>query len=155
MDNMPVITLSSGVRVANFSSPHAFTFDDGSVLPSCSKERSKAGMLRAVEKEEAKNGWVDIDLNFEMSEKIAEMLIRSIQQSKDEKIDVVVVPYAVLTAWKGEYGDAVSALLLEAAKKVLGEQDACYGRWWEPVPFRTIRMADRITKTCCHDKFCK
>lgn len=154
MDNMPVITLTSGVRVANFSSPHAFTFDDGSVLPSCSKERTKAGSLRAVEKETKKNEWIDIELRFELNQEIAGLMIQAIKQAKDEEIDVVLVPFPVLNAWKEEYGDGTSIrFLLETANEVLGEYP--HHTFWKDAPFRTIRTADRINKICCHDKFCK
>jgi hypothetical protein len=41
-DQMPLITLNSGLTVANFSSGHTFTFDTGEVLAACSPKRARA-----------------------------------------------------------------------------------------------------------------
>ena len=41
MEEMPITVLSNGIRVANFSSPHDFEFEDSSILKACSKERAE------------------------------------------------------------------------------------------------------------------
>lgn len=42
MEKMPTVRLTNGLVVGNFSSPHEFQFEDGSILPACSKERAEA-----------------------------------------------------------------------------------------------------------------
>ena len=43
---LPSVKLSNGLVVANYSSPHAFTFIDGNILEACSEERAAATMLQ-------------------------------------------------------------------------------------------------------------
>ena len=37
-NTFPIVTLSNGLRVANFNSPHAFEFEDGTILSAVSNE---------------------------------------------------------------------------------------------------------------------
>ena len=46
-----IITLSNGKKVANFSSPHPFTFTDGSVIPAVSNEESERLKVTFIETE--------------------------------------------------------------------------------------------------------
>ena len=71
MDPMPITTLTTGLRVGNFSSPHPFRFTDGSELPACSPERANGCMLNSHEVETDRGLWTDIDLEFTLSQEAA------------------------------------------------------------------------------------
>lgn len=123
--NYTKIKLVSGLVVANFSSPHAFTFNTGEVLPSCDSERSKALMLSAVESTIDRGKWTDIKLVFEMTKPVWDEIKR---MQADESIDIIIVPLPVLEAMK----------------------NACM-----PIgKCRVVRVADRIAKTIHSDRFC-
>jgi len=47
--NCPVITLDNGITIANWSSPHPFTFTTGEVLPACEPDRAKEMSLKIKE----------------------------------------------------------------------------------------------------------
>lgn len=123
----PVVTLSTGVRVANFSSPHPFNFDDGTVLPACSAERSAALSLSTEEVVESSacGRWKDIRLKFRMSEAVRWELR---DMNANDSIDVILVPFPVMEAIKH------CGMLVRKA--------------------RVVRVADRATKAACHDRFC-
>lgn len=127
-ESAPVITLSNGLRVANFSSAHPFTFEDGSILPACSEARSRAFTIMAIEEEfpTPHSGVVDIQLSFELDE-ASEREMLSLEE-RHREIDVVIVPLPVLQAWKKKYGN--------------------------PSFFRTVRTTDRVKKLACINKFC-
>lgn len=123
----PVATLKNGVRVANFSSPHAFAFDDGTVLSACDDKTSNRLMLHAMEVQSQHPTLpiMDISLEFSMSFAVSEAL-RELESRGD--IDIVLVPFPVMTAIK-ESGRSVGKC-------------------------RVCRVADRVTKTIHADKFC-
>jgi hypothetical protein len=126
-NSVPTTKLSNGVTVANFSSPHAFVFTDGSILNPCHADRSKWLMLRADEVESPGiKGTTDIELTFVMSDEV-QQAIEGLQ--KVEEIDIVIVPLPVMKS-------------MVAAGLDIGK---C----------RSIRMADRITKTTHIDRWCK
>lgn len=119
-------TLSNGLRVANFSSPHAFAFEDGTVLEAVAPERSRALSLDAKEVEQVGvKGTTDIVLSFKMN---AETQDHIDQLNGMSDVDIVLVPFPVMTALK-EGGQAIGKC-------------------------RCIRTADRITKKICIGKFC-
>lgn len=126
-DHVPVITLSNGVRVANFSSPHSFKFVDGSELPACSDERAQETKLEAVEKKVANPYCAVIDIHLDW--KVTRYVVSEMQrlQGRDD-IDVILVPFPVMTALKNAGLD--------------------------PGKARVIRVADRVTKEIFIDKFC-
>ena len=124
-NDCPVLTLENGIRVANFSSPHAFTFVSGETLPACSPERCRR--LSAVPQEvEVSNprGWTDIELSFELGPDVRAELERL---DSDDDIDVVIAPLPIVQA----------ARSLGLGRKA-----------------RTVRMADRVTKVAHSDRFC-
>lgn len=123
---VPVITLTNGLRIANFSSPHPFTFVSGEVLPACSPERAKRLLLEAKEvaRPSPCGRWTDIDLSFRLSPEVEEELQR-LELRQD--IDIVLVPLPVLQASRA----------LAWATKVRG-----------------LRAADRVTKEIHSDRFC-
>lgn len=134
----PVVELKSGLRVANFSSAHPFTFDTGEVLPACSEEVCRYLSLEPVEFESPNpKGFMDIRLWFLMHMPVYDALLAL---AEDEGVDVILVPLPVLTALK---------------------EERCV--WMEGVPdnlekilskARVQRAADRVTKTIRSDRFC-
>lgn len=130
---VPTATLSNGLRVANFSSPHPFTFSDGTVLDACSAERARELMLDHVESEFEKSKlindefstWIDIKLEFKLSPAV-DAEIGRLQQ--DETIDLIIVPLPVMAAIKSDHNFATKC--------------------------RVVRVKDRVTKVIHHDRFC-
>jgi len=122
----PVITLSNGLRVANMSSPHPFNFTTGEVLPACSPEEANRLKLESVEVETPGiKGTIDISLRWRLSPAVAEHLAAL---EADPGVDVVLVPFPVMTALK-EAGCPIGKC-------------------------RVIRSADRVTKAIYPDRFC-
>lgn len=125
---VPIVTLSNGIRVANFSSPHDFKFVDGSVLPACTEQRARKMALesREVENENPYAPVTDIKLSWAMSDAVFSELARL---KDSDEFDVLLVPLPVMTALKE--GDELA-----------------------PGKCRCIRMADRVNKLSHIDRFC-
>jgi hypothetical protein len=118
-------TLTNGLKVMNFSSPHPFIFTDGSILPAVDAETARALMLDAVEVETANSGgWTDIELVFKLNNAVQV----AVEQAQASDADIVLVPLPVLSAVK-------------AAGLPIGKLRVC-------------RVADRVNKTICTDRFC-
>jgi hypothetical protein len=142
----PVVTLTTGVRVANFSSGHDFVFDDGSVLPACETDRVRAFMLspHEIESVNASGKWTDIALEFKATSEVVNEL-RNMQEDPD--VDIIMVPLVVIRCiqeWEREqlvYGDSVEA------------RNSPF--FWK---LRTQRKTARDTKDgpapIYHDRFC-
>lgn len=142
MEKAPCTQLANGIRIANFSSPHPFNFITGEVLPACSPERANALMLESEEVETAvarDNGvfWTDIDLQWSVSDQVRGELIELAAQ---EDVDVILVPFPVMTAVKAHLaeGSFADRRLFPAMKKM-----------------RVVRTADRVTKAIYSDRFCR
>ena len=107
---VPVITLKGGLKIGNFSSPHPFTFTTGEVLPACSNERAKELMLvvnevetqhpDVLEGDRIYHGWTDIEITFSISEEVLEELGKLTTDWRDDKFDLLLVPFPVLNAVK-------------------------------------------------------
>lgn len=123
---MTTVTLSNGLRVGNLASPHDFRFVDGSVLTGADPETCRAFSASPVEVETANpNGWVDIDISFQLTDDIEEKL-RVVQ---DQDVDIILISLPTMTA-------------IKSAGMDIGK-------------FRTCRIADRVKKTVYTDRFCK
>jgi hypothetical protein len=127
MDKYTTVTLSNGIRVANFSSAHSFLFTDGTVLPACSEERCRALVLEATEVEFKNDKWTDIKLSFNLTMEVTQALC---EIDKDEEVDICIVPLPVLKAVRRH-------TIFRGLKKVRG-----------------IRVNDRVLKDVHIDKFC-
>lgn len=124
---MQTVTLSNGKRVGNFSSPHPFIFEDGTVLPACSDYQADKLKVDFIEKE-YEGG--DIELDFRLSTEVKFEMLRWQNDYKLGKVDVVFCPLPMMTALKSSgYGIMKS-------------------------PFRSIRMVDRIKKLVSITKQC-
>lgn len=126
---MTIITLSNGKRVANFSSPHPFTFTDGSVLPAVSDDEAERLKVTFYE-DVAHNG--DVELTFALSDAILEEMEIYILAQMDGLVDVVFCPLPMITALHAKY----------SYKSVRG------------FPFRSVRIEDRIKKLVSIEKQC-
>lgn len=129
---MTVTTLSNGVRVANFSSPHPFTFVDGTVLPAVPPEVCEQ---LSLERQEEATQWPG--LPGVMAVRPVFGLTDAVRDRLDElhsfdDVDVVIVPFPVLDALRQ-----------------LGLAELCYPK------AATCLLADRVTKICHIDRFCR
>lgn len=99
---MPVVTLTNGVRVGNFCSGYAFTFTDGSVLPACRRDRVEASKLIPVEDTFPRAGgaWLDIGLSWKLTSPLIQMLEDALQVWAKGAADILLVPYPLLDAMK-------------------------------------------------------
>jgi len=97
MENCPIVKLTNGLKVANFSSPHPFYFEDGSVLNECSAERSNALMLKEEAVETFNGKFYDVTIKYSMSDVVKDE-IEKLQ--KNEEVDVILVPLPVMLAMK-------------------------------------------------------
>jgi hypothetical protein len=135
-----VITLKNGLRIANFSSPHPFIFDDGSMLPAVSREESESLSMRVEEDENP--FWTNgvrvshVHVKFIITPAVKEALEKAVDAYEEGKIDIVLVPRPLLDALK------------ENEEYQWSDEDVYVS------PFRTIRVKDRITKVIFSDKFC-
>jgi hypothetical protein len=126
-NKMETITLTNGKRVANFSSPHSFTFEDGTVLPAVSEEVSRSLSVDFIEKEDG-NG--DIHLSFQLSLNCAIAVEEWEEKWRNKEVDVVFCPLPMITALKANYYNLKNS------------------------PFRSIRVVDRISKLVSIHKQC-
>lgn len=125
-----IITLSNGKRVANFSSPHPFTFTDGSVLPAVSNEEAERLKVTFIESEPSIEG--DIFLAFELSDAVLAEMDKWVAESQNGNVDVIFCPLPMITAIRSTKGLGYS----------LRNR------------FRAIRIEDRIKKLVSIDKQC-
>lgn len=127
---MEIITLSNGKRVGNFSSPHEFVFEDGSVLPARSPEVAKRLEMHYRE-EELDTGKGDILIYFELTSAIRKELTKWVELQYTKQVDVVIVPLPILQLIHSEWPYATKI--------------------W---PFRVCRIVDRVKKTVSIHKQC-
>jgi hypothetical protein len=150
LPELPSVKLSNGLVVANYSSPHPFTFVDGSVLPACSKERATLTKLIVVEdvqtsfykdpmqpKYESTGKLIRVEhvkLNWQLtwfSKAEIDMFVK-LQQYEHLPWHIVLVTLPFMTACKEYMGHAFKD---------------------DIVPFRVIHVADKITKEVHINKF--
>lgn len=126
------ITLSNGVRVANFSSPHSFNFEDGNILPACDPERVKVGSLEKSEEENPFPGLEDVVTAVIPKFLLTQVIRDSLHElHTDAGVDVVLIPFPVLNCLR-ESGE-------------LAHFYKC----------ATISVKDRQTKEIFIDRFCR
>ena len=134
----PAVTLSNGLRVANFSSPHPFNFVDGSVLPACDEERSRTMSMDRADEETPWTGPLfgvrapiqQVKPKFLLNEATL-VELQAAHESWD--VDIVLVPFPLLQALQA--GGSTAAGIHRFPKVA------------------TVIMADRITKAAAIDRF--
>ena len=114
-----IITLSNGKRVANFSSPHPFEYEDGTILPAVAPNIAEKYKVTFHENIDT-NG--DVLLSFTLSSDVHTRMAYFQDLYDKRKVDVVVCPLPMITAMR--------AINMNVKN----------------TPFRTIRVADRINK---------
>lgn len=137
---MPIVSLESGLRVGNFSSGHAFTFEDGTILPACHMTRVTLGKLETEEKVSGKwIGFRDVEIHDSMSNSCRGLVLAAQDAFTRLEVDVIIVPLRLLQVLRRE---GIS----------------------EDFPFRTIRKIGRTTTLpngevkeapCSCETFCK
>lgn len=131
----PTAKLSTGLVVANFSSPHTFTFTDGTMLDACPDERVKAGACNPRETVTLTGGYASgiaysaVKLEPVLSDQCIELL----DAFNDSDVDIVIVPL----------------MLLEAIKDY---REKTGKNHWERC--HAIRRPHRGSNEVCHDRFC-
>ena len=138
----PVVTLKNGLRIANFSSPHPFTFDDGTILPACPEDTVVAGKLEAIENSTTKtiNGVTitDVELTFRLTDDCRILLHFLINRTD---VDIILVPLPVKEALLDDLRNSTWTDVKDLAKRALCK---C----------RVVRVKDRLNKIIFSDKFC-
>ena len=123
---MDVVMLSNGKNVANFSSPHPFTFEDGTVLHARSNEEAQKLKVDFIEHKDpdAIEGYsVDMRLTFELSDAVMREIEKWERIALDGQVDIVFCPLPMIKALHADNYDVKGS------------------------PFRCIRMTDRVKKT--------
>lgn len=126
---MEIITLSNGKRVANFSSPHPFAFEDGSVLKAVDNIKAEKLKVTFIEEELPKG---DIKLSFKLSHDVFVEMESWKKMYENELVNVVFCPLPMIVAIKETFGE----------------------EWLVKSPFRSIRVEDRINKVISINKQC-
>jgi hypothetical protein len=156
---MPVVTLTTGLRVGNLGSPHAFAFTDGSVLPAAAHDRVEATKLTTSEQlyEQRIAGgdaepivFQNVALEFMMNAGTADTLIAAWRLWESKKVDIVLVPLPCLLAMKRCVEPVQSGTRYREVRNPFPFDPLD----WSDHPFRAIRVADRTTKAIHVDKFC-
>jgi len=122
-----IVTLSNGKRVANFSSPHEFVFEDGSTLPAVPDGYSEKYKIDFKEVNHS-NG--DIELSFGLTDDVKQLMSMWELLWVSGMVDVVFCPLPMIVAMR-DAGITVT-----------------------DSPFRAIRITDRISKLVSISKQC-
>ena len=114
LSKMPAVDLSNGICVANFSSPHPFTFEDGTVLPACEEDRVIVGSVSPMEtlipaRTDNNNiKFFQVELQPRIaSEELHEMLCNAHDDPRYSYVDIILVSLMLLEAIK-EHRTAVN-----------------------------------------------
>jgi len=149
-----IITLSNGKRVANFSSPHSFTFTDGSEIPAVDAEESVR--LKVTFNEDVDEDG-DVKLTFTLSDAVIEEMKYWMKLWENKEVDVVFCCLPMITAIREEIA-AWNQLSIDYDKEYLdGYIPKVYvaGVYnLKASPFRAVRMEDRIEKLLSIEKQC-
>lgn len=100
-------TLSNGLRVANFSSPHHFEFTDGTELPRVSKSTVERLSLKITEfplqtRTMNQTTVQDIRVEFNLTPEIRSEMRKWENLWTDNLVDVVIIPLPMLKAMQEE-----------------------------------------------------
>ena len=129
---LSIVALKNGKRIANFSSPHPYTFDDGTRLSACDKK--EAGLFKVQFRERVVKDVRDItaiEMDFMLSKALLSRINMWEQLYNEKKVDLVLCSLPLLTA----------------IKKILDIKELM------KMPFRGIRTKDRTKKVLLTDRF--
>ena len=128
---LKVVRLSNQLIVGNFSSPHDFTFEDGTILPAVSDYdsiRLKVNFNETVVDDNLAKKYKTIMLDFTLSDEVIREMEVWHKMWQHNDVDIVLCPLPMIEALKG------STILTTT-------------------PFRAVRMKDRIKKLSSIDTF--
>lgn len=131
---MTIITLSNGKKVGNFSSPHPFVFEDGSILPAVSNDEAEKLKVTFIEQPmEGVTGLEgDVKLQFDLSPAVVSKMNDWLVLHEAKEVDVVYCPLPMMMG--------IEAMFTQAFRL--------------KSPFRAIRIEDRIKKLVSIHKQC-
>ena len=134
---IPIITLTNGLKVGNFSSPYEFKFVDGSILPRVDPSVTTTTALNVKETERETKALNDaifstVKLTWATTPEFILHLMDIYEEYRYENIDICLMPLPAMTALKQEW----------SIPDILNS------------PFRVIRVADREIKEILINKFC-
>lgn len=147
---LKVVRLSNGLLVGNFSSPHDFTFDDGTVLPRVSdydSMRLKVNFNETVVDDKIvrqgnESSYIStVSLDFTLSQEVEWEMENWIKMWKHNDVDIVLCPLPMIQALQ-QTSDDLRLVIVKFCKSLLDS------------PFRAVRMKDRIKKTASINTFC-
>ena len=124
---MTRVVLTNEVRIGNLASPHEFIFSDGSRLAGADQETCRLYSAEAVETATPSidGRWSDVAMSYRLTSALRDALA---ELDHVDDVDIVLVSLPTLTA-------------IKAAGIPVGK---C----------RVVRLADRVAKTVCIDRFC-
>ena len=131
---LKVTRLSNQLLVGNFSSPHAFTFDDGTVLDAVSdydSMRLKVNFNEYLIDQHPFKPIKTIGLTFTLSEEVRWEMATWVKMWEHKDVDIVLCPLP----------------MIQVLNEVRNGNDTFKS------PFRAVRMKDRIQKTVSCDTF--
>ena len=123
--NHPRVTLSTGITVANFSSPHPFRFEDGSILEAMPRSAAEELSLEDISSEVDRGRWIDCHRRWTIPPAVCDVLDAL---EADPDVDIIILPLLVLTT------------LAERAQGYAGKG-------------RTVVLVDRVSRICSVDRF--
>jgi hypothetical protein len=132
---LKVVRLSNQLIVGNFSSPHDFTFEDGTILPKVSDYdsiRLKVNFNETVVDDNLAKKYKTIMLDFTLSDEVIREMEVWHKMWQHNDVDIVLCPLPMIQALQQTDDDLKS--LLDS-------------------PFRAVRMKDRIKKLSSIDTF--
>ena len=132
---LKVVRLSNQLIVGNFSSPHDFTFEDGTILPAVSDYdsiRLKVNFNETVVDDNLAKKYKTIMLDFTLSDEVIREMNVWHKMWQHNDVDIVLCPLPMIQALQQTDDDLKS--LLDS-------------------PFRAVRMKDRIKKLSSIDTF--
>jgi len=139
MGKYPCIKLNSGIKIANFSSPHRYKFHTGEELMACEDEVANDMKLNENHYYYQQKGWEDVEIRYELSDKIYDDLL---ELSSEDGIDIILVPYPVMNCVKESALKVGGASTFDGIQSILNK-------------IRVCKLDDRVTKVIRSDKFCK
>ena len=148
MGKYPCIKLNSGIKIANFSSPHRYKFHTGEELMACEDEVANDMKLNENHYYYQQKGWEDVEIKYMLSDKIYDDLL---ELSSEDGIDIILVPYPVMNAWEYE-----TKIQREIVDQLGNDALVKFTDVWQfaLLKMRTCHLKDRVTKIIYSDRFC-
>jgi hypothetical protein len=108
--NHTIVILKNWLRVANFSSLHTFTFEDGTNVPSSTAEKAIA--LAALKKDTivaAHEKFRTYTTAIELTENIEKEIAYRMHRWQEKEIDIVLVPSIVIEGLGNKWFDILNS----------------------------------------------